>query len=221
MKHILNYLILAFCLFFFSLQFQSCQKKTKSTIQNQLKATTESINIYEKEAADSIDAKKKTNPDYYDIEKATIQCQGFERPNTYKEYTIKIINAKTKNAIIQIKNNENSISQLPPAFCDTLARYLFQFYVKKDSIILSKKFDSTRITEKGDTLVVNNEFIVPLEVNFSFRNKVYKDERFITSRDDNGDIIEYSPMFLEFMDWIRYLCGQYYFNYNNPENAYW
>ena len=110
---------------------------------------------------------------------------------------------------------------MPPAFCDTLARYLFQFYVKKDSIILSKKFDSTRITEKGDTLVVNNEFIVPLEVNFSFRNKVYKDERFITSRDDNGDIIEYSPMFLEFMDWIRYLCGQYYFNYNNPENAYW
>ena len=62
MKHILNYLILAFCLFFFSLQFQSCQKKIKSTIQNQLKASAESITIYEKEETDSIDAKKKTNP---------------------------------------------------------------------------------------------------------------------------------------------------------------
>ena len=220
MKHILKYPITVLCLFLFSIQLQACQRKENLASQDQLQATANSI-ICESLIADTTDTNKKVIPDYYDIDHATIQCFGFERPATYKEYVIKIINVRTKKATIQIKNKKISELQLPSAFCDTLAKYLFQFYVKKDPIILSKKFDTSRLTEKGDTLMVNSESLLPLNVQITFRNKKFKDERFITSRDKNGDIIEYSPAFLEFEDWIRYICGQYYYNYTNPQNAYW
>lgn len=220
MNFILKYLIMALCLVFFFIQLQACQRKGNFAFQDQLKATVDSI-ICENVTTDSTDAYMKVVPDYYDIDNATIQCQGFERPNVYKEFAIKIINVKTKNAIIQLNNKDNSKLQMPPAFCDSLAKYIYKFYVKKDPIILSKKFDTDRLTEKGDTLTVCNETLLPLKVQVSFRNKVFNDERFIMYRDDNGDIIEYSPMFLEFKDWISYLCSQYYYNYNNPSNAYW
>lgn len=204
-KNIFYYRFVIICLLFISIQLQACQKK------DILKKESEAgIYVKKNVKVDSVPNNNNKNPEYYDIENATIYCNGFDHSMAYKAFVIKIVDMKTQNATIQFEGEEDSELKIPHSFCDTLAYYLFRFYVKKDPIIVSKK----------ETNVMCEQIISELRVKFLYRRQVFKDHRYLCKY-DGGYIIEYSSSFMEFRDWIRYLCDQYYYNHNHPQNAYW
>ena len=177
-----------------------------------MKESVESIDIHvdKNVIADSIPGSNINMPEYYDIEKATMYCYHFDHSRAYRPFVIKLIDVKSKYATIQFEDEDESKQQLPLAFCDTLAHYLFRFYVKEDPIILSKKKTNIEVEET----------VRKLKVNFSYRNQVFKKETDVWIY-RGGYMVVYSQSFKEFCDWIRYLCDQYYYNYNNPYDTYW
>ena len=195
------YILFIICMSFLAIRLQACQDKSNSMNKSDciMQANEElaAVNMPD-------------DPGYYEIVNATIFCNGFNHSRTYKAFVISIVDAKTQNASIQFEDEANTKQQLPHAFCDTLAHYLYRFYVEKEPIILSKK----------ETNIMAEQIIPELKVKFFYKNLMYKDERWICKYDD-GYIIEYSPSFEVFCDWIRYLCDQYYYNHNTPHNAYW
>jgi len=195
------------CLLSFTIQLQACQIKDNS-MKGSVDSISKNINTYV--IIDSLPNYNIEIPDYYDIEKAELFCEGFDHSMAYRTFIIKLVDVKSNNAIIHFKNEEYNKMQLPYAFCDTLANYLFRFYVKKEPIILSKR----------KTNIEAEETIRKLMVKFSYKNQVFKEEMDVWIY-RGGYMIVYSPYFMDFCDWIRYLCDQYYYNYNNPNNAYW
>ena len=198
MKKYLRYIAMVLCLLSFSVQLYAYHGRIATNIQLLIDSLTNNTTIDE----DDI-------PEYYNIEDATLYCSDFYF--SLKPYIIKLENIKTKKASIQFKDNEQSKMYLPHAFCDTLANYLYRFYVMKEPIILSKK---------KTNIISAREFLPQLKLSFTYKNQEYEDDIIIVERYEDN-IIKFSPQYLEFKKWIWYLCKQFDYNHNNPQNAFW
>ena len=198
MKKIFRYIAMVLCLLSFFVQLYAYHGRIATNIQLLIDSLTYNTKI----DADDI-------PEYYNIENATLYCRDFYF--SLKPYIIKLENIKKKKASIQLKDNEQSKMYLPHAFCDTLANYLYRFYVMKEPIILSKK---------KTNIISAREFLPELKLYFIYKNQEYEDDIIIVERYEDN-IIKFSPQYLDFKEWIWYLCKQFDFNHNNPQNAYW
>jgi len=191
------------------IQIQACQKKG---INNSLGKQELPADILQMDKnIENKDTISKNIHGHLNIKNVTILCPPSSWPT--KRIVIKIKDAQTRVATIQYENEINTQLQLPPAFCDTLTKSLYRFYVKGDPIILSQ---SKSVIEVSYPDGMNPT----LKVVFLYNDHVYKNETIVFDK-FGYDRTRFSIGFVKFRNWLERLAHQFEYNPKDLEKIQW